>query len=78
MPHHRFYSISPSGTRSVPHDLECQSDFAALMHAGSLYEQHGSVEVWQGNRFVGEIGVTSGRWASKTSPDRPVGGEDQS
>lgn len=65
---HRFYVIAGSDSRSVPMDVECDTDAAAMKHAGELMRPGSSVEVWDGRRFVGEIGQFFSRRAPATHP----------
>ena len=60
---YRFYEMATSGFRSPAQDSACSSDIDAMMHAGSLIKGDGSVEIWRGSRFVGEIGQRFSRWA---------------
>ena len=60
---YRFYIIIAPGCRSVPEDVECPSDAAAMMHAGTMMVRGCSVEIWQERRFVGELGQFFSRWA---------------
>ena len=70
---HRFYAITSAGVRAVPRNMDCPSDFDAMIHGGKMLGVDGSVEVWHGARFVGEVGQAFSRWSRdkplKVSPD---------
>lgn len=60
---HRFYAITSAGVRAVPRDIDCSSDFDAMIHGGKMLSVDGSIEVWHGARFVGEVGQAFSRFS---------------
>lgn len=42
---HRFYAITSTGVRAIAEDVDCPSDFDAMIHGGEILDDDGWIEV---------------------------------
>ncbi len=53
---YRIYIVTGPGCRTVPLDLDCTCDAAAMDHVSGMIRPDRSVKVWDRCRLVGEVG----------------------
>jgi len=75
---HRFYVVSSDGYRSPSKDVECPTDFDAMVHARQMLGFDGVIEVWQDARFVGVVGLSPNYWSNADRSIDPPSEDGQS